>query len=200
MTKNTSRSTMGGSEKSRFLDYFSVLSVILYQKTVFFWGFFKCSKFSVPVAIGTLDVILSEKNVKILNMWCEKFMNFENISLNFFHVFRKKLKKKWIFLTPFTYWKSEEKHKKKRTFFWKITKITFQLTMGGNWKKNSKQIYQFHHCKYNNNRPHNCKYLLFFNDFTIYNGIFTDCSIFCVFYHLNLWEVSIFFRNGPMDF
>ena len=132
-------------------------------------------------------------------MWCQKCMNFENMTLKFFHVFRKKLKKNEFFwLLPHI--EKVKKNTKKGLFFWKITKITFQLTMGGNWKKNSKQIYQFHHCKYNNNRPHNCKYLLFFNDFTIYNGIFTDCSIFCVFYHLNLWEVSIFFRNGPMDF
>ena len=132
-------------------------------------------------------------------MWCQKCMNFENMTLKFFHVFRKKLKKKWIVLTPPTYRKSEEKHKK-MTFFLKNYKNHFPINNGWKLKKNSKQIYQFHHCKYNNNRPHNCKYLLFFNDFTIYNGIFTDCSIFCVFYHLNLWEVSIFFRNGPMDF
>ena len=105
-------------EKVVFWTIFSVLSVILYQKTVFFWGFCKCSKFSVPAAIGSLDFILSTKNVKILNMWCQKFMNFENISLNFFHVFRKKLKKKEFF------WLRShiEKVKKNKDFFTKIIK------------------------------------------------------------------------------
>ena len=142
-------------KKVVFSTIFSVLSVILYQKTVFFWGFFKCSKFSVPVAIGTFFVFLVQKNVNILNMWCQKCMNFENMTLKFFHVFRKKLKKMNFFDSSHIL-KKWRKAQKKGLFFWKITKITFQLTMGGKWKKKSKQIYQFHHCKYKNNCPHNC--------------------------------------------
>ena len=187
-------------KKVVFSTIFSVLSVILYQKTVFFWGFFKYPKKLVPAAIGTLDFILSTKKCQDSQHVMSKMHEFWEYDFKIFSCFSKKVEKKWIFLTPPTYRKSEEKHKK-MTFFLKNYKNHFPINNG--WKlkkKNSKQIYQFHHCKYKNNRPHDCKYLLFFNDFTIYNGIFTDCSIFCVFYHLNLWEVSIFFRNGPMDF
>ena len=67
-------------------------------------------------------------------MWCQKCMNFENMTLKFFHVFRKKLKKKWIFLTPPTYWKSEEKHKKK-DFFLKNYKNQFPINNGWKLKK-----------------------------------------------------------------
>ena len=61
-------------------------------------------------------------------------------------------------------------------------------------------FYQFHHCKYKINCPHNCKYLLIFNEFTIDNDMFTHSFIFHVFYTLNLLEVSISFKNGPMNF
>ena len=52
-----------GVKKVVFWTIFSVLSVILYQKTVFFWGFFKYPKKFVPAAIGTLDFILSTKKM-----------------------------------------------------------------------------------------------------------------------------------------
>ena len=57
-----------------------------------------------------------------------------------------------------------------------------------------------HECKYKIDRPRNCKYLLFFKGFTIDNSTFTNSSIFDVFYHCNLLEVSISFKNGPMSF
>ena len=88
----------------------------------------------------------------------------------------------------------------------KTIEIESQFSLGGDifkpigCQKISKQIYQFHHCKYKTNCPHNCKYLLFFDDFTTDNVILTDCSIFRAFYHLNLLEVSIFFKKGPMNY
>ena len=103
-------------KKVVFSTIFSVLSVILYQKTVFFWGFCKCSKFWVPAAIGTLDVILSEKKCQDSQHVMSKIHEFWEYQFKFFSCFSKKVEKKWIFLTPPTYRKSEEKHKKNDFF------------------------------------------------------------------------------------
>ena len=143
-------------KKVIFSTTFFVLSVIWYQKTVFFWWFWKCSKFLVPVAIGTLDFILSEKKFQDSQHVMSKIHEFLEYDFKIFSRFSKKVEKKRIFLTPPTYRKTEENYKE-MTFFWKIIKVTFKLTIGGSWKKKkSHQIYQFHHCKYKNCCPPNC--------------------------------------------
>ena len=134
MTKNTSRSTMGGSEKSRFFDYFFRTIGDFISKNSVFLRILQVLQNRCPRSNRNFFIFLSKKNVNILNMWCQKYMNFQNMTLKYFHIFWKKLKKKWFFCTSLTYRKSEEKHKK-MMFFWKITKITFELTMGGSWKK-----------------------------------------------------------------
>ena len=60
-----------------------------------------------------------------------------------------------------------------------------------------KQIYQIHHCKYENDHPHHCKYLPIFISFTIDNvdDNILDC---CMFYHENLLKFS-FFINDPIS-
>ena len=63
-------------------------------------------------------------------------MNLRNMTLNFFHVIRKKLKKKNFITTP-TYWKSEEKYKKK-DFFLKNYKNHFPINNGWKLKKKLK--------------------------------------------------------------
>ena len=121
-------------KKVVFSTIFSVLSVISYQKTVFFWGFCKCSKFSVPAAIGTLDVILSEKKCQDSQHVMSKMHEFWEYDFKIFSSFSKKVEKKWIFLTPPTYWKSEEKQKKK-DFFLKNYKNHFPINNGWKLKK-----------------------------------------------------------------
>ena len=56
-----------------------------------------------------------------------------------------------------------------------------------------KQIYQIHHCKYENDHPHHCKSLPIFISFTTDN--FVDSKfVWCMIYHLNLSNL-IFFIN-----
>ena len=110
-----------GVKKVVFSTTFFVLSVILYQKTVFFWGFCKCSKTDVRAAIGTFLFFFSKKNVFILNMWCQKYMNFQNMTLKYFHIFWKKLKKNGFFLL-LSHIEKVKKNTKKWCFFEKLQK------------------------------------------------------------------------------
>ena len=125
-------------KKVVFSTIFSVLSVILYQKTVFFWGFFKYPKKLVPAAIGTLDVILSEKKCQDSQHVMSKIHEFWEYQFKFFSCFSKKVEKKMNFFDSSHISKKWRKTQKKGLFFWKITKITFQLTMGRDWKKKLK--------------------------------------------------------------
>ena len=136
MTKNTSRSTMGGSEKSRFFDYFFRTIGDFISKNSVFLRFLQVLQKNGPSSNRNFFFVLGKKNVHILNMWCQKYMNFENMTLKYFHIFWKKLKKS-VFFTPLTYWKSEEKHKKNDVFL-KIYKHHFRINNGWKLKKKLK--------------------------------------------------------------
>lgn len=185
MTKNTSRSTMGGSEKSRFFDYFFRTIGDFISKNSVFLRILQVLKKNGPSSNRNFFIFLGKKNCPHSQHVMSKIHEFWEYDFKIFSHFLKKVEKNDVFWL-LSHIEKVKKNTKKMMFFWKFTNITFELTMGGSWKKNSKQIYQFHHCKYKNNRPLNCKYLLFFNDFTMDNDMVTDCSIFCVFYHLNL--------------
>ena len=110
-----------GVKKVVFSTTFFVLSVIWYQKTVFFWWFWKCSKFSVPVAIGTLDFVLSEKKCQDSPHVMSKIHEFLEYDFKIFSRFSKKVEKKGFFwLLPHI--EKLKKITKKWLFFEKLLK------------------------------------------------------------------------------
>ena len=112
------------------------------KKQCFFWWFWKCSKFSVPVAIGTLHFILTEKKCQDSPHVMSKIHEFLEYDFKIFSRFSKKVEKKGFFwLLPHI--EKLKKNTKKWRFFWKIIKVTFQLTMGGSWKKTHNKFISF---------------------------------------------------------
>ena len=91
------------------------------------------------------------------------------------------------------------------TFFTKKNIILKKFLHMGDLEKNDKifrkksrhvfckQIYQIHHCKYENDHPHHCKYLPIFISFTIDNVV-DNKFVWCIIYHVNISKL-IFFTN-----
>ena len=57
-----------------------------------------------------------------------------------------------------------------------------------------KQIYQIHHCKYENDHPHHCKYLPIFISFTIDNVV-DNKFVWCIIYHWKSFKINIFHKR-----
>ena len=142
MTKNTSRSTMGGIEKSRFLDYFFCTIGDFIPKNSVFLRIFQMSKKIGPSSNRNLGRHFEWKKCQDSQHVMSKIHEFWEYQFKFFSCFSKKVEKKWIFLTPFTYWKSEEKHKKK-DFFLKNYKNHFPINNGWKLKKTQNKFISF---------------------------------------------------------
>ena len=121
-------------KKVVFSTTFFVLSVILYQKTVFFLRIFQISKKIGPSSNRNLGHHFEYKKCQDSQHVMSKMHEFWEYDFKIFSCFSKKAEKKWIFLTPPTYWKSEEKHKKK-DFFLKNYKNHFPINNGWKLKK-----------------------------------------------------------------
>jgi len=92
------------------------------------------------------------------------------------------------------------------TFFTKKNIILKKILHMGDLEKNDKifrkksrhvfckQIYQIHHCKYENDHPHHCKYLPIFISFTIDNVV-DNKFVWCIIYHLKSFKINIFHKR-----
>ena len=124
---------MGGSEKSRFFDYFFRTIGDFISKNSVFLRILQVLQNRCPRSNRNFFIFFSKKKCQHSQHVMSKIHEFSEYDFKIFSHFLKKVEKKWFFCTSLTYRKSEEKHKKNDVFL-----KNYKLTMGGRWKKTQK--------------------------------------------------------------
>ena len=98
MTKNTSRSTMGGSEKSRFFDYFFRTIGDFISKNSVFLRFLQVLQNRCPRSNRNFFIFLSKKKCKHSQHVMSKIHEFSEYDFKIFSHFLKKVEKNGFFV------------------------------------------------------------------------------------------------------
>ena len=138
MTKNTSRLTMGESEKSRFFDYFFCTIGDFIPKNSVFLRIFQMFKIFCPSCNRNLGRHFEWKKCQDSQHVMSKIHEFWEYQFKFFSCFSKKVEKKMNFFDSVHILKKWRKTQKKKDFFLKNYKNHFPINNGWQLKKKLK--------------------------------------------------------------